>query len=229
MKKILIILFLAVISLSGCSNENDTQNSNNEVSNNVINENTINNNFLTENNTISKSSENNNFIENNTVIERVSTTQETEEEISTFSTKVHDKSPGRKTNVDITTSKIDGYKVGPGETFSFCDIVGKATPEKGYEKAKIFDAEGNLVDGYGGGNCQVSTTIYNAVKDLSGIEILERHPHNNDVPYIEDGLDAAVSYGSEDLKFKNNNDYSIIINVSSTIENVSCSIKKVSQ
>ena len=230
MKKILIILFLAIITLSGCSNDNNTENYNNEISNNVTNENNVNNNnFLSENNVISESSTNNNLVKNNTIIERVSTTQKTEEEISTFSTKVHDKSPGRKTNVDITTSKINGYKVGPGETFSFCDIVGKATPEKGYQKAKIFDAEGNLVDGYGGGNCQVSTTIYNAVKDLSGIEILERHPHNNDVPYIEDGLDAAVSYGSEDLKFKNNNDYSIIINVSSTIEEVSCSIKKVSQ
>ena len=116
-----------------------------------------------------------------------------------------------------------------GEIFSFCEIVGKATPEKGYKKAKIFDAKGNLIDGYGGGNCQVSTTIYNAVKDLSGIEIIERHPHNNTVPYIEEGLDAAVSYGSEDLKFKNNNDYSIIINVSDTTTEVSCIIKKVAQ
>lgn len=116
-----------------------------------------------------------------------------------------------------------------GQTFSFCEIVGKATPEKGYKKAKIFDANGNLVDGYGGGNCQVSTTIYNAVKDLPGIEIIERHPHNNDVPYIGKGLDSAVSYGSEDLKFKNNNDYTIIINISDSTTDVSCSIKKVAQ
>lgn len=113
-----------------------------------------------------------------------------------------------------------------GQTFSFCEIVGKATPEKGYKKAKIFDANGNLVDGYGGGNCQVSTTIYNAVKDLPGIEIIERHPHNNDVPYIGKGLDAAVSYGSEDLKFKNNNNYTIIINISDSTTDVSCIIKK---
>lgn len=227
MKKILIILFLAVISLAGCSNDNANKSPNNEVTNNTVNSNNVNNttnNIVEENNVLNQSSTN-----NNTVIEKVSTTKETEEEISTFSTKVHDKSAGRKKNVDITTSKINGYKVGPGETFSFCDIVGKATPEKGYEKAKVFDAEGNLIEGYGGGNCQVSTTIYNAVKDLSGIEILERHPHNNDVPYIGEGLDAAVSYGSEDLKFKNNNDYTIMINVSSTIDNVSCSIKKVSQ
>lgn len=62
---------------------------------------------------------------------------------------------------------------------------------------------------------------------MSGIEILERHPHNNDVPYIGKGLDAAVSYGSEDLKFKNNNDYAIIIYVSDTTTDVSCSIKKI--
>lgn len=232
MKKILIILVLAVISLAGCSNDNtNEQNLNTENINNQTNTTNVTNNInniISDNNIISQSSTNNN-VSNNTVIEKVSTKQNTEEEISNFSTKVHDKSSGRKTNVDITTSKINGYKLGPGETFSFCEIVGKATPEKGYEKAKVFDAEGNLIDGYGGGNCQVSTTIYNAVKDLSGIEILERHPHNNDVPYIGKGLDAAVSYGSEDLKFKNNNDYSIIIYVSSNLENVSCSIKKVSQ
>lgn len=216
MRKILIILLLAVFTLAGCAN-NKNNNTNNTSYSNV--------NTFTENKVQNQTS---NQVSNNVTIERVSTTPPQEpEEISSFSTKVHDHSADRKTNVDITISKINGYKLEPGKTFSFGELVGKATPEKGYKKAKIFDADGNLIDGYGGGNCQVSTTIYNAVKDLSGIEIVERHPHNNDVPYIGKGLDAAVSYGSEDLKFKNNNDYTIIINVSATADDISCSIKKV--
>lgn len=72
----------------------------------------------------------------------------------------------------------------------------------------------------------MSTTIYNAVKDLNGIEITERHEHSNDVPYIQKGLDAAVAYGAEDLKFKNNNNYAIILEVSADENEVIVSIKK---
>lgn len=85
-----------------------------------------------------------------------------------------------------------------------------------------------MVDGYGGGNCQVSSTIYNAIKDLDGIDIVERHHHAKDVPYVKKGQDAAVAYGSIDFKFKNNTDYTIIINVSDTETEVSCTIKKAS-
>lgn len=76
----------------------------------------------------------------------------------------------------------------------------------------------------GGGNCQVSTTIYNAVKDLDGIAIIERHKHSKDVPYIGKDLDAAVAYGSEDLKFKNNNDYAITINISASENEITVNI-----
>ena len=213
MKKISIILLFAIFTLAGCSNNNSTNNTNTNYNATGISTN------------ITAQNSAQNTITENVVTEPVDITPEPVE-ISSFSTKVHDHSAGRKTNVDLTISKINGYTLEPGQTFSFCELVGKATPEKGYKKAKVFDAEGNLIDGYGGGNCQVSTTIYNAVKDLSGIEIVERHPHNNTVPYIAEGLDAAVSYGVEDLKFKNNNDYAIIINVSATADDISCSIKK---
>lgn len=63
---------------------------------------------------------------------------------------------------------------------------------------------GNKVLGLGGGKCQVSTTLYNAVLAVPSIEVTERHAHSNKVPYIETGKDAAVSYGSYDLKFVNN-------------------------
>ena len=94
-------------------------------------------------------------------------------------------------------------EIKPGETFSFCNIVGKATKEKGYQEADIY-VEGEKQQGLGGGNCQVSTTLYNAIIKVEGLEIVERHEHSGYVPYIEKGKDAAVAYGSYDFKFKNN-------------------------
>jgi len=81
----------------------------------------------------------------------------------------------------------------------------------GYQEADIFDKEGNKIKGLGGGNCQVSTTLYNAVLKTENLEVTERHEHSNSVPYIEEGRDAAVAYGSCDFKFKNNSGYDIKI------------------
>ncbi len=114
-----------------------------------------------------------------------------------------------------------------GETFSFCDTVGKATPEEGYEKADIFDKDGNVTKGYGGGNCQISSTLYNAVLNLSNIKIVERHEHSKKVYYVEEGKDAAVAYGSIDFKFKNNYDYDIKIYASATTNNINIRIVKI--
>ncbi len=96
-------------------------------------------------------------------------------------------------------------------TFSFCQTVGQATSSKGYEKADIYDRNGNKKQGLGGGNCQVSTTLYNAVLEVPSLVVTERHAHSNNVPYIQKGKDAAVAYGSYDLKFKNNSSNSIKI------------------
>ena len=76
------------------------------------------------------------------------TTSNTPTQLSSFSTKIHDKSSGRQNNIQITISKLDGTIVAPGAEFSFGAIVGKATEEKGYEKAKIFDKHGNVTEGY---------------------------------------------------------------------------------
>ena len=71
--------------------------------------------------------------------------------------------------------------------------------------------DGEKKQGLGGGNCQVSTTLYNAVLKVDGLEIIERHEHSGYVPYIEKGKDAAVAYGSYDFKFKNNTNKTIKI------------------
>ena len=124
--------------------------------------------------------------------------------------------------MEITTSTLDGTIVKNGETFSFCNTVGPATSSKGYLEADIYDHNGNKKKGYGGGNCQVSSTLYNAVLAVSNLTIIERHPHSNHVPYVPNGKDAAVAYGSYDFKFRNDtgNDIKILSSVTDGLVNV---------
>ncbi len=114
-----------------------------------------------------------------------------------------------------------------GAIFSFCNTVGKATPDRGYQKADVFDKDGNEIKGYGGGNCQISSTLYNAVLALPNLSIVERHEHSKKVYYVSEGKDAAVAYGSIDFRFKNNYDYDIKIYASTDGNNIYISIVKV--
>lgn len=149
-----------------------------------------------------------------------------EAEIATFSTKIHNKDPKRQNNVTITCNTLNSKKISAGEIFSFCDIVGKATIEKGYQEADIF-VNGEKKQGLGGGNCQVSTTLYNAVLQVPELEVLERHQHSAHVPYIKDGKDAAVSYGAYDFKFKNNTANTIKIEMENTANDITAKILKI--
>ena len=144
---------------------------------------------------------NNTYIPNN----EISTLNSTpiESEISSFSTSLKGDS-ARLNNISITCNTINGTIIKNGEAFSFNSIVGQPTAEKGYQEADVFVNQ-KTEKGYGGGNCQVSTTIYNAALQINDIEVTERHPHKKKVSYIEEGKDAAVSYsGGLDLKFTNN-------------------------
>ena len=118
---------------------------------------------------------------------------ETETQISEFTTKIYTKESDRQNNISITCSTLNDTFVNPGDTFSFCNTVGKATTAKGYEKADVFK-DGEKIQALGGGNCQVSTTLYNAVLKVPDLNVTERHEHSNTVPYISQGMDAAVSY-----------------------------------
>lgn len=144
--------------------------------------------------------------------------------ISTFSTKIYNHEKARQNNVKITCNSLNGKIIKNGEIFSFCSTVGPATQSKGYQKADIFDRNGNKLKGYGGGNCQVSTTLYNAVLKIPSIKITERHKHSSKVPYIAPGMDSAVAYGSCDLRFKNNTGHDIKLNVNCNENSVSVSI-----
>ena len=195
------------------ANRTSTEDNNSDKENNSNEENTASNNSTT-NETANTASENTSSTDN--------TSKTVEEQLSAFSTKIYSNDSNRTKNMEITTSTLDGTIVKNGETFSFCDTVGPATSSKGYLKADIYDHDGNKKKGYGGGNCQVSSTLYNAVLETSGLTVIERHPHSNHVPYVPDGKDAAVAYDSYDLKFRNDtgNDIKILSSITEGLVNV---------
>lgn len=123
----------------------------------------------------------------------------------------------RSINIGLAADSIDGTLLLPGEIFSFNDVVGPRTAQKGYRTAHVFVA-GKITDGTGGGVCQVSTTLYNAVL-RANLEVSERHNHMFTVGYVPLGHDAAVSYGYADLVFKNTTSYPLRINATVSQDN----------
>lgn len=147
-----------------------------------------------------------------------------EEQIATFTTKIYNKESARQNNINITCNALNGKIVKNGEIFSFCNTIGPASTSKGYQKADIFDKNGNKKKGLGGGNCQISSTLYNAVLSAPGLVVTERHTHSNYVPYIAKGKDAAIAYGSYDFKFRNNSGHDVKILASTDGANVTTSL-----
>lgn len=115
----------------------------------------------------------------------------------------------RNRNIKLATAEFNGMRVEPGETLSFNKTTGERTEAKGYRAAGAYSG-GFLVQEPGGGVCQVSTTLYNAVAKAD-LEVLERSPHSRVSDYVPIGLDAAVNWPSQDFKFKNTSDYPIFI------------------
>ncbi|WP_032122236.1 VanW family protein [Clostridium amazonitimonense] len=130
--------------------------------------------------------------------------------IATFSTNyAHNSTNERAVNVELSTKAINGTVLMPGEVFSYNDIVGERTRERGYKDAPVI--VGNKVeDDLGGGICQVSSTLYQAVL-RTGLKSVERYNHSLGTSYLSLGLDATVAYGSLDYKFKNTFDFPIYI------------------
>ncbi|WP_069649113.1 VanW family protein [Caloranaerobacter ferrireducens] len=129
--------------------------------------------------------------------------------LGSFTTTFAGSSLGRKHNINLASSSINGKILLPGEVFSFNETTGPRDANAGYKEAKII-LDGDLTPGIGGGVCQVSTTLYNAVL-LSDLKIEERHPHSIPATYVEKGLDATVAYDYLDFKFSNNTNYPIYI------------------
>ncbi len=133
------------------------------------------------------------------------------DELSTFFTQYDEKNKNRNTNLKLAASKIDGTIIMPGEEFSYNKIVGARSIEAGYKEAKIYQS-GQVVDGLGGGICQISSTLYNAVV-CANLDVTERFNHQFITSYVKPGRDATVAYGSKDFKFKNTRTYPIRIDV----------------
>ena len=115
----------------------------------------------------------------------------------------------RINNIQLVADKLDGLIMLPGEVFSYNDYVGQRTEEAGFRIAKAY-ADGQEVEALGGGICQVSSTLYCATM-YARLETVSRTNHYFKVGYLDYGLDATVSWGQPDFKFKNSRDYPIRI------------------
>ena len=127
----------------------------------------------------------------------------------------------RTTNLELAAEKINGTILSPGEEFSYNTTVGARTISNGYKEAKIY-SNGKVVDGIGGGICQISSTLYNAAM-FANLNITTRYNHQFLTSYVAPGRDATVVYGVKDLKFINNRSYPIKIEMKISNGIVYCS------
>ena len=115
----------------------------------------------------------------------------------------------RAKNIEIGASKLDGLVLSPGELVSFNQIVGERSEENGFQKSwEIF--KGEMVEGVGGGTCQVASTMH-AISFFGGLDILERLPHSRPSAYIPMGLDATVVYPAVDMKLRNSHPFPVVV------------------
>lgn len=132
--------------------------------------------------------------------------------LGTFTTRYDATNKNRSNNIALATQKINGTVILPGETFSYNKTVGRRTKAAGFKEAGAY-AGGKVIQEVGGGICQVSSTLYNAVV-YANLEIVERSNHCFESSYVAAGRDATVSWGTLDFKFKNNRQYPVRIEAS---------------
>ena len=205
----IIVIIAYVIFNLYTSNQNLRNNTNEQV--NVYSENN-------QNNSSTSKPENNSS--------KPPQVQKVEEQISTYTTSIYDKDEGRIQNITLANSKLNNTIVKKGEEFSFIQTVGTMGESEGFVKAMGFDSEGNKIEIPGGGICQLSSTLYNAVLDAN-LEVTERHPHSRRVYYVPIDRDATVFYPDLDLKFINNTEHDIKITVTNDSDNVTVTLLKI--
>lgn len=125
----------------------------------------------------------------------------TETTVGGYSTSLKGRSRSQRHNAHLALSRLVGATIAPGATFSFNHRVGTFSRDQGFRKAPV-SYNGQLIDDWGGGVCQTSTTLYNAAL-LGGMEIVERAHHRFAPSYVPPGRDAAVAYPGVDLRFRN--------------------------
>ncbi len=133
-------------------------------------------------------------------------------QISSASTDAGFSTSNRLANLKLSTAGLNGLRIEPGETFSFNKTLGKRTAKKGYKPAGAYE-NGITTNQLGGGICQVSTTLFNAVAKAD-MKIVERAPHSRPSSYVGLGKDAAVNWPNQDFRFTNTSDYPIYITAS---------------
>jgi vancomycin resistance protein YoaR len=131
------------------------------------------------------------------------------EKIGEYVTSFSINKKNRYNNIYLAAEAINNFVLYPGETFSFNKVVGERTAGKGYLPAPVI-IKGKFSEDTGGGICQVSSTLYNAV-DNAGLEVIHRYPHSSPVSYVPPGRDATVSWNGPDLVFKNKYNQPILI------------------
>lgn len=121
--------------------------------------------------------------------------------VGSYSTTIQGRTDAQAHNAELALKEIDGVVIAPQETFSFNKVVGTWSRDAGYRRAPV-SYNGTLIDSWGGGVCQTSTTLYNAGM-LAGLELIERSPHRFAPSYAPPGRDSAVAYGDIDLRMRN--------------------------
>lgn len=129
--------------------------------------------------------------------------------IAVYETRYPIKNISRSHNIAVTANKLDKQLIMPNQEISFLKLLGDVTVAQGFSRATII-VNNKFVDGVGGGVCQVSTTLYNAVLE-SGLTVKERTHHSLPVHYVPLGRDATVAEGAPDLKYKNEYDFPVYI------------------
>ncbi len=145
----------------------------------------------------------------NLIASDVAKEKEKDKLLAGYTTYFNTGNTNRSTNLRLAAKAINGTVISPGKSFSFNGVVGPRTTQKGYKEAIIFSG-GKEIDGIGGGICQVSSTLYNAVLKTS-LKVTERHTHSLPVAYVPKGKDATVAYGALDFKFQNNRAYPVTV------------------
>ena len=140
---------------------------------------------------------------------------------SHFSTTYLD-NPNREHNIMLALRKLDGLTILPNTEYSFNEIVGKRTQGLGYKEAKIIIG-GKYIEGVGGGVCQVSTTLYNALL-LAGVNITEVHNHTLASSYVKLGFDAMVNFGIADLKWNSKLAFPLFVSAKTSLNSVDITI-----
>lgn len=131
--------------------------------------------------------------------------------IGKYGTKFDPGNVNRTTNMKLASQAINGIILMPGEKFSFNEVVGPRTAERGYKVAGVI-VKGEFTEGIGGGICQVSSTLYNSV-DEAGLKMVQVNHHSAEVTYVPKGRDATVSWGGPDFKFRNNLNKPVMIKI----------------